>query len=70
MSDNLSNHRNLDFLVGIDAADLKRQLDSIKLPFKILSIYGQGNRHYAWVILTAPIKLKSFEKKSTKQEIK
>jgi hypothetical protein len=69
MSDDLSNYRNLDFLVGIDAADLKRQFDNIRLPYKIISIYAQGTRHYAWVLLSAPIRKKKVELKSIKQEI-
>lgn len=69
MSDNLSNHRNLDFVVGVDADDLKDKLSKIVLPFKIISIYPQGSRHYAWVLLSAPINKKKIVKKSIKQEM-
>lgn len=56
MFENLSNHPFLEFYVGDSPEDLRAQLSAIRLPFKVINIYAQGSRHYAWVSLTAPTK--------------
>ena len=56
VGDNLSSYPYLNFLEGKSAEDLKDQLVQIRLPFKIISIYSVGLRHYAWVSLTKQIK--------------
>lgn len=58
IGDNLSSYPNLDFLEADNPKDLKVQLDQIRLPFKIISMYSTGRRHYAWVSLTKPIQKK------------
>jgi len=56
VGDNLSSYPNLNFLEGKSPQDLKEQLDQIRLPYKIISIYMAGSRHIAWVSLTKQIK--------------
>ena len=75
VGDNLSSYPNLEFLESSDALELKNQMDQIRLPYKIISIYALGGRHYAWVSLTRPIqkvlvneeKGKSVKKKKPKK---
>lgn len=57
LGDNLSGI-NIEFLQGESADDLKSQLDQIRIPYKIFSIYAQGNRHFAWINTSIPIKKK------------
>jgi hypothetical protein len=56
IGDNLSNYANLDFLTGSSPEELKAQLAQIRLPHKIVSIYGAGTTHVAWVVTSQPIK--------------
>lgn len=67
---NLSNHPNLEFLEADGPTQLLEQIRQIRLPFKIISIYSNGRRHYAWVDLTQPIKKKKVPLKRTKDDIK
>jgi hypothetical protein len=53
---NLSNHQFLDFLSADSPEGLKEQLDQIKLPYQVLSIYAQGVKHVAWLNLSRPIR--------------
>ena len=52
LGENLSSYPNLDFLIGSSPEELKKQLDQIRLPFKILALYAQGGNHVAWVSLS------------------
>jgi hypothetical protein len=56
LGDNLSNYANLDYLEARSTEELLRQLQQIRLPHKIISIYAYGNKHVAWVSLTQKIK--------------
>lgn len=56
VGDSLSSYPNLDFLHGNDAEDLLNKLRQINLPYKIVAMYAQGSRHYAWISLTKAIK--------------
>ncbi len=56
VGDNLSSYPNIEFLTADSPEGLKRQLDQITLPYRIVSIYSQGVKHVAWLSLTAPIK--------------
>lgn len=42
-------------LTGESGEDLHRQLTSITLPIKIISVYAQGSKHYAWIYTSAKI---------------
>lgn len=53
--DSLSSYPNLEYLEGATPQDLKDKLTQIRLPFKIISIYSVGSRHFAWVSLTKKI---------------
>jgi len=66
LGDNLSSYRNLDFFTGQSPEELKGQLDQIRLPFKIIAIYGSGGAHVAWVNLTKPVKKKKVSTKNKK----
>jgi hypothetical protein len=67
VGENLTSYPNVEVLSARDEQELKRQLLQINLPHKIISIYGMGNRHYAWVSLTNPIKKKVIRRKSIKK---
>lgn len=56
IGDNLSNYPFLDVFSARSAEELKGMLLGIRLPHKIVTIYGEGGRHYAWVSLTRPVK--------------
>ena len=56
LGDSLSQHKNIEFLTGSSPEELKAQLTSIKLPYKLVAIYAQGSNHVAWIIPTQPIK--------------
>lgn len=56
LGDNLSTYPNLDVLTASTAEELLAQLKQIRLPYKLVSIYGLGSKHFAWVSLTQPIK--------------
>jgi len=56
---NLSSYPHLDVFKARSAEELKVTLDSIRLPYKIVSIYAQGNIHYAWVSLTRKVNKKT-----------
>ena len=52
MSDPLEFHLNthrLSVLEANSADELKAMLDEIKRGFRIVSIYGVGSKHYAWI---------------------
>jgi hypothetical protein len=63
--DNLSGFK-IQYLVGESAEDLRDQFTQIKIPYRIISIYGSGSRHYAWINTTMAIKIK----KKNKQELR
>ena len=63
IGDNLSGMK-VEFFIGESADELKSQLDQMRIPYKILSIYSQGNRHYAWINTAATI----IKKKKTKKQ--
>ena len=50
--DNLTSYPNLDYINAPSLRGLKETLDSIRLPFKIISIYFDGKNHCAWLSLT------------------
>jgi hypothetical protein len=52
----LKSYHNLEFLTDKTPEGLKKQLQSINLPYKILSIYSVNSSHIAWISLTRPIK--------------
>lgn len=54
--DSLSSHRNIEFFSAQSPEELKAQFEQIRLPYKIIAIYGSGGAHVAWVSLTRPIK--------------
>lgn len=56
LGDSLSGYKNIDFLTGSSPEELKAQLGSIKLPFKLIAVYAQGSNHVAWIVPTQPIK--------------
>lgn len=56
--DDLSGIKFLDFFVGNSPEELKAQIDQIRLPAKIISIYAIGSRHIAWVQSSTKIKKK------------
>ena len=56
MFDNISGLQNTDFLVGNSPDELKSLIDKIRLPAKIIAIYGSGNKHVAWIQSTSKIK--------------
>lgn len=60
---NLSPYRGLTFLVGNSPEQLLEQLSSIKIQYKILSIYAQGANHVAWID-TGAIKIQKKPKKT------
>lgn len=47
---NLNVHRNISVLEAETAEELRDLLRSITRPYTIKSIYGLGNKHYAWII--------------------
>jgi hypothetical protein len=53
----------LVLLIGESGEDLHKQLTSITLPVKIISIYAQGSKHYAWIQTSAKIVKKKKETK-------
>lgn len=53
--DSLNNLVGLEFLEALGAEDLKRQIKEIRLPVRILAIYGMNGRHYAWIETQANI---------------
>lgn len=50
-------------LIGESAEDLHKQLTSITLPVKIITIYAQGSKHYAWIYTSAKIIKKTKKEK-------
>ena len=54
--DNLSENVNINFLSSKTPEGLVEQLQSIKLPYAIRSLYFANGRHYAWIIPSLPIK--------------
>jgi len=54
--DNLSNHSNIDYLIGSSMEDLVNQLKQIQMPLKILSSHTIGTRPAVIISLTRPIK--------------
>ena len=56
LGENLSSYQNLEFFSGKSPEELKKQLEQIRLPYQILSIYAVGGAHVAWVNLTRPVK--------------
>lgn len=56
IGDNLSNLAGLDFLTAPSPEELKAQLAQIRLPFKLVAIYGGANYHIAWLVPTQPLK--------------
>jgi len=65
LGENLSAHPFIEVLSARSAEELKAQLASLsatRLPFTVLSIYGEAGRHYAWLSLTRPIQKKLAEK--------
>jgi len=55
--DNLSTFKNVQVLSSQTAQGLQDILQQIQLPFAILSLYAQGNRHYAWINPSKPVKV-------------
>ena len=45
----------LTFIIGESAEDVLKQVSAIRLPVKIISIYAQGSKHYAWIQTSAKI---------------
>jgi len=68
--DNLTSHPHLDVLSARSPDALKALLDQIRLPYKVISVYGLGGRHFAWVSLTAPIKKKKKKTVTKKKGIR
>jgi len=64
VGDNLTSYPNLEHFSADDPKGLKDQLDQIRLPYKIISIYASGVRHVAWVSLTNPIVKKTLKKET------
>jgi hypothetical protein len=56
LGESLSENSKIEFLTGNSPAELQAQLKSIKLPFRIVTIYAMGGAHIAWIIPTLPIK--------------
>jgi hypothetical protein len=56
LGENLSGYKTLEFLTGKTPDELKEQLLSIKLPYKIVSIYAVGSSHIAWIVPTVQLK--------------
>lgn len=56
MFENLSGLKNIDFLIGITPQELLDQINTIRLPCRIISIYAVGSRHIAWVQCTSKLK--------------
>lgn len=63
LGDNLSGHKNIEYLTGMSEEELKTQLLQIQLPYKIISMYAVGQKHVAWLDLTQPIVKKTKPKK-------
>lgn len=55
VGDNLSAHKNIEFLYGNSPEELRDQLAAIQLPFKLITIYALGGRHYAWIVPTVKV---------------
>jgi len=53
----------LEFLEALSAEELKKQIQSITLPTKIISIYAIGSRHIAWIQTTAKVQKIKKDKK-------
>jgi hypothetical protein len=49
LGENLSSYRGLSFFEGNSPEEILLQLNQIRLPYKILSIYGSGAKHYCWI---------------------
>lgn len=60
--DSLTNHPNIDFLVGNSMEDLVAQLKQIQMPFKIISSHTIGSRPAVIISLSRPIKKKTKDK--------
>ena len=56
LGDNLTTYPNLECLVSGSSEELLNQLNQIKLPYNIISIYGLNGKHYAWLSLTQKIR--------------
>lgn len=52
---NLSTFKNLEFFTGKNPQEIKDQLEQIKIPFNIISMYAQGTSHIVWIRLSKPI---------------
>lgn len=57
----LSTMKGLEFLEATSAEDLKAQLQSIRLPIKLICIYHGNGKHIAWI--QAPGRIKKVSKK-------
>lgn len=49
LGDNLSFYQCLEFFEASTPDKLKSILDSIRIPFKIVSMYSIGGKHIVWV---------------------
>jgi len=58
----LGSYETLEYLEGSTLENLKLQLNQLTLPSKIISIYMDGTKHVAWVLLTAGTKIKKVSK--------
>ena len=54
--DSINQLQNLDFIVGNSAQDVLDQIRAIHLPTRLISVYSQGTRHYAWIQTHAKLK--------------
>lgn len=57
LGDNLSNYGYLETLSAQKAEGLRDMLNQIKLPFKIVSIWSDGKRHYCLISTTRKLKI-------------
>lgn len=49
------NRGKVTFIQGESADELQTLLNNIRVPYRILSIYGVGSRHYAWIVTEMPL---------------
>lgn len=47
--DSFSRFGNVTFLTGDSPEDLQRMLRELRIPFEIIAVYAQGNKHVAWI---------------------
>ena len=62
IGENLTTYPNLEVISAKTAEGLQSSLKAIRIPHKIITIYGEGGRHYAWVQFSRPVKIKKQEK--------